>query len=34
MVGPHTPVLRKPFRMNELQAAVAEAIQKAHTPSH
>jgi signal transduction histidine kinase/ActR/RegA family two-component response regulator len=34
MAGPHTPVLRKPFRMNELQAAVAEAIQKAHAPSH
>jgi signal transduction histidine kinase/ActR/RegA family two-component response regulator len=34
MVGPHTPVLRKPFRMNELQAAVAEAIQKAHASSH
>lgn len=34
MAGPDTPVLHKPFRMNELQATVAEAIQKAYGRSH
>jgi len=34
MAGPDTPVLRKPFRINELQIVVAEAIQKAHAPSY
>jgi len=34
MAGPDTPVLRKPFRINELQVVVSEAIQKARAPSH
>jgi CheY-like chemotaxis protein len=33
MAGPDTPVLRKPLRINELQAAVAEAIHKTRAPS-
>lgn len=32
MAGLDTPVLRKPFRINELQAVVAEALQKSHAP--
>jgi CheY-like chemotaxis protein len=34
MAGPDTPVLRKPFRINELKGVVSEAIQKARAPSH
>jgi signal transduction histidine kinase/ActR/RegA family two-component response regulator len=33
MAGTDTPVLRKPFRITELQAAVADAIQKGHAVS-
>jgi hypothetical protein len=30
--GPETAVLRKPFRINEMQAAIADAL-KVHNPT-